>query len=407
MNTEAAWSVKIVQNTTMKNTFIHIAHIMAVLCLLPSAQDASAQQPDSVTAPYKGFLHRGIVGKVVEYFETSNQSRLTERPTFSFIGGPHYSSDTGFGIGLVAAGLYSENPADTTLLPSNISITADLTTSLFFKFGVNGLHLMDRGNRRVGYNVSFISYKTYYWGIGYQMARRSENKTKYLLLDLQAEIENMFRFSGSWLAGPLLSLNYVAARKIENPEIWGDQPTRFVAAGLGGKLEYDSRDNYTAPNRGWKCELVQRFFPKWLGNSSHPFGETEFGVNNYSPVWTGGVIATRVHGILSYGDTPWGMMPSLGGSERLRGYYEGQYRDKCEMDATVELRQHIKGRSGIAVWGGAGAVFPSFGGFNGRDVLPTYGAGYRWEFKKLTNVRVDVGFGKGCWGVVLNINEAF
>ena len=41
-------------------------------------------------------------------------------------------------------------------------------------------------------------------------------------------------------------------------------------------------------------------------------------------------------------------------------------------------------------------------------LLPNLGAGYRWEFKKDVNVRLDVGFGKsGQWSFMFGINEAF
>ena len=149
------------------------------------------------------------------------------------------------------------------------------------------------------------------------------------------------------------------------------------------------------------------FFPRFTGNSDNSFSSTEFSFNHYATVWRGGVMASRIHGSFSYGHTPWGLMPTAGGSSQMRGYYEGQYRDKCETDLTVELRQHVYRRSGIVVWGGLGAVYPSPGKFRSRYLLPNYGAGYRWELKKATNVRLDIGFGKGCVGVEFNINEAF
>ena len=43
-----------------------------------------------------------------------------------------------------------------------------------------------------------------------------------------------------------------------------------------------------------------------------------------------------------------------------------------------------------------------------RTLLPNWGFGYRWEFKKNVNVRLDYGFGKpGHSGFIFNINEAF
>ena len=91
----------------------------------------------------------------------------------------------------------------------------------------------------------------------------------------------------------------------------------------------------------------------------------------------------------------------------MRGYYDGRYRDKIAMDAIVELRQHVWRRNGIAVWGGAGTVVPSIAKMRWHKVLPCFGAGYRWEFKKRSNVRLDFGIGRGETSFIFNINEAF
>lgn len=79
---------------------------------------------------------------------------------------------------------------------------------------------------------------------------------------------------------------------------------------------------------------------------------------------------------------PWGLMATLGSSYSMRGYYEGRYRDKCAMDAQIELRQHVWKRNGVAVWAGAGTIFPEFSAFTPKHILPNYGFGYRWEFKR-------------------------
>jgi hypothetical protein len=67
----------------------------------------------------------------------------------------------------------------------------------------------------------------------------------------------------------------------------------------------------------------------------------------------------------------------------------------------------VWGRHGFAVWTGAGAVYPRLSEFRFKEILPNYGIGYRWEFKKGVNVRLDVGFGKHEKGVNFSINEAF
>ncbi|MDE5632787.1 MAG: hypothetical protein K2I54_08290, partial [Muribaculaceae bacterium] len=68
---------------------------------------------------------------------------------------------------------------------------------------------------------------------------------------------------------------------------------------------------------------------------------------------------------------------------------------------------HIWRRNGLVAWVGAGTVFPKFSAMSMRKVLPNYGIGYRWEFKKRVNVRLDLGFGKHQTGFIFSINEAF
>lgn len=348
-----------------------------------------------------------IIKKVINYFESTNKEVITNKPKFSFIGGPHYSSDTKFGIGLLSAGLYSTDPANVSLEPSNVTLFADITTAGYFKIGVEGLHLYKRNQRRIDYELSFNSYSTYYWGIGTDKALREENKSKYLLLDVCLKIDHLWEVKDNLFAGPQLKLDYTAAHKIRNAAMWNNQPQKASAIMIGAKVQYDSRDNYTSPSVGWLGDVSFGWNKGLNSNYRGDFTSIEAKLCNYSSIWKEGVLASRAHGHFTFGNTPWCYMPVLGASGTMRGYYEGQYRDKQEFDVTFELRQHLFRRCGMVVWGGIGSVFPSLSGFRARYILPTYGIGYRWEFKKKTNVRVDVGFGKKCWGVDFNIGEAF
>lgn len=348
-----------------------------------------------------------LIKKVIRYFENSNKDSITRRPKFSFIGGPHYSSDTKFGIGLLAAGLYSTNPSDTTLEPSNVTLFADLTTGRYYKVGIEGLHLYGNGSRRIDYEFSFNSYTTYYWGIGVDNGLVEENKTRYQLFNFKLSADHLWKVWSDLYAGPLLKLEYTSAKHIQNKARWVGQPLKVYVMEVGGKVQFDNRDNYTAPSKGWVADVAACYDQGISSKYKGQYATLSFNVCNYTKVWKSGVIASRLHGIFTFGDTPWCNMPTLGAAGTMRGYYEGQYRDKQEMDLTVELRQHLMGRSGIVVFGGVGGVFPSFKRLGDRHILPSYGVGYRWEFKKNTNVRIDVGFGKRCWGIEFSIGEAF
>ncbi len=74
---------------------------------LLSAQTDSTAVADTLNAGKKGFFKRFI-----EYFEKSNKVDPAKKFDFSIIGGPHYSSDTKLGLGMVASGLYRIDRTD-------------------------------------------------------------------------------------------------------------------------------------------------------------------------------------------------------------------------------------------------------------------------------------------------------
>lgn len=389
-----------------------------ILCLTTS--DISAQSvteeptgkdmlPPEVTPLHPDTLsvHKNIFEKIISYFDEANKDTITRRPKFSFIGGPHYSSDTKFGIGVLAAGLYSTDPENSLLEPSNITLFADVTTGKYYKVGVRGLHLYRENTRRVNYELFFNSYNTYYWGIGVDNAERKSNKTPYLLLNTGIEVDHQWEIRRNVFAGPLLRWYYTSAGHIEDYAVWSTQPTKAMVIEVGIKAQLDSRDNYTYPMKGFFGEFMASYNRGIFGPFKKGFGSIDFNIRNYTSIWHNGVLASCLAGKFTLGDVPWCYMPTLGESGSMRGYYEGQYRDKDEIELTLELRQRVYRRSGIVVWGGGAALFHSFRHIRGKDFLPTYGLGYRWEFKKRTNIRIDIGFGRKCWGVDFNIGEAF
>ena len=146
--------------------------------------------------------------------------------------------------------------------------------------------------------------------------------------------------------------------------------------------------------------------PTYLGNNN-TYWSAEMQLATYRKAWRGAIIAGELHTRQSTGQVPWPMLSDVGSSNRMRGYYEGRYRDKNVIDAQLELRQHIWHRNGIALWVGAAEVFPRYSELRLSRILPNAGVGYRWQFKKGVNVRLDYGFSRNGTGFIFNINEAF
>lgn len=363
--------------------------------------DGSSMSSDTIVAKPKG-----VLTKFLNYFKESNKGKSSNRIDFSVIGGPHYSSDEKFGIGLVAAGLYRSDLSDSISPMSDVSIYADGTTSMRFKLGIRGNHIFSGDKSRLIYDINFASISTQFWGIGYDMAEEDDNECDFKYLAWQARVNHVWRLCDCLFLGPMLTVDYINGRHFERPELWQGQEPRTFNIGIGVTLQYDTRDFLPNAYRGVYLRLDQSFNPNVMGKG-YNFGLTELTAAWYHRVWSTATLAMQAHGRVTYGNTPWGLLSTLGGSHTMRGYFEGRYRDKSEIDCCVELRQHIWRRSGVVAWVGAGTIFPKFADLRWKTVLPNYGVGYRWEFKKRVNVRFDVGFGRGQSGFLFSINEAF
>lgn len=347
------------------------------------------------------------VNRILDYFNDSNKNKKHKRFDFSVIGGPHYASDTKFGLGLVAAGLYRTDPNDSILPPSNVSLYGDVSSVGFYMLGVRGNHIAPKGRYRIDYHLYFYSFPADFWGIGYEMGDNDANKSDMKRWQAQAEVSFLFRVADNFYIGPMASYDYVIGKHIERPELLQGMDRHTWNVGAGVSLVYDNRDNLTNPHRGIYLNINQMFRPGFMGND-YAFSTTAFRFDAYQRLGKGTVLAEDIGANLNFGNPSWGMMAELGGTHSMRGYYEGRYRDKHSLEATVELRQHVWKRNGIVVWVGAGTIFPKFSALRSKQILPNAGVGYRWEFKKNVNVRLDYGFGKsGQSGFLFNINEAF
>lgn len=390
----------------MKHILTILVMMMALGCYAsePFTQDTipSQQMADTTQHARKSWMTRFL-----DYFNDANKNKKHKRFDFSIIGGPHYASDTKFGLGMVAAGLYRSDPNDTLLPPSNVSLFGDVSTVGFYMLGVRGNHIAPRGRYRIDYRLYFYSFPSDFWGIGYEMGDNDYNKSDMKRWQAQAEAAFLFRVADNFYVGPMASYDYVIGKNIERPELLNGMDHHTWNVGAGVSLVYDNRDNLTNPHRGIYLNLKQMFRPRFMGND-YAFSTTKFRFDCYQQLGEGTVLAEDFGANFNFGNPSWGMMANLGGTSSMRGYYEGRYRDKHSLEATVELRQHVWKRNGIVVWAGAGTVFPKFSELRSNRILPNVGVGYRWEFKKNVNVRLDYGFGKsGQSGFLFNINEAF
>ena len=366
--------------------------------------DTTAVKADTTAVKAK----HGLVARLLQYFAESDKPKPDKKIDFGIIGGPHYASDTGLGLGLVASALYSTGRSDSTLEKSNASLYSDMTTKGFRMIGIRGNNIFPKKRYRLDYRIYVYTLPSYLWGFSYPQSDNDDNKSKYSRTKFEVMARFLIPINRYSYLGPIARYQYVHAYKLKDkaPQLLEGLPKTVSDFGVGVSYTFDSRDFMLSASRGWFMQLDLTTNPTFLGNNN-TYWSAELQLATYRKAWRGAIIAGELHTRQSTGQVPWPMLADVGSSNRMRGYYEGRYRDKNVIDAQVELRQHIWHRNGIVLWLGAAEVFPRYSDMRFSRILPNAGVGYRWQFKKGVNVRLDYGFSRNGTGFIFNINEAF
>ena len=298
-------------------------------------------------------IKNNLFQRIYRYYQQSNEVRNDKKIDFSIIGGPHFSKDTKLGLGIVASGLYRLDRTGMSLSPSNISLYGDITTTGFYLLGIDGNTIFPRDLYRLDVNMYFFSFLSQYWGIGYGNGKRNDGYTEYKRKEIQIKLDFYREIAPNTFIGVTGMYRHVNGKDFKDIRFLEGERNKISSLGGGLILTYDSRDFIPNPYKGTYAKIEQTFFPKFLGNC-YSFQRTDLQIRHYDELWKGAVLAYDLNGTFKSGNTPWSMVAHLG-----------------------------------------------------KETLPSYGLGYRWEFKNRVNIRLDYGIGKGQSSFYFNINEAF
>ena len=193
---------------------------------------------------------------------------------------------------------------------------------------------------------------------------------------------------------------------------------KYFNVGIGGLIQYDTRDDVATPTRGMLLGANFKLFGKyWGGAYNYEIIELEYRQfkNVFRPRSTLAWIAKSQIGL---GDIPFPELPTFGSPFDLRGYYMGKYRDKSMAYGIVEYR-HMFGspakyksgnfwaKCGFVAWVGTGTIGET--PFDWNKWKLNFGAGLRFQMQPGKNFRLDVGKEPGQPGmqVYMNMTEAF
>lgn len=181
-----------------------------------------------------------------------------------------------------------------------------------------------------------------------------------------------------------------------------------LLSGGGVVVNYDTRDHLFTPRSGMLTELVLFANQKAFG-SDFNFQKLYLDVNYFIPVANTHTLGLQVYTELTAGNPPFNQLSQLGGNKRLRGFYEGRFRDKNYLMTQVEYRLPLFWRFGATAFAGTGRVAPEAATLFTSGWHYTYGAGLRimLDTKARINLRLDIAFGPDTNGFYLTFGEAF
>ena len=395
-----------------------IALLLALLLSTPLAAQHSEQRiigGDTITVKYTPIdqstsAARGESGfsRWVNKFVTRDISDVGYGANYSIIGGPAYSSSTSLRLKLIGDMAYRTRSMSLDVEPSRLELSAEISITGYYRVAVDGYNCLGTGRHRLFYHIETATQPTKFWGVSYA---ESDNDThgSYTSKRHMAWLRYSYAIARHTYVGVYGDYRYLSAAKCDSYTslILGKEPMSISTAGFGINLAYDSRNSLTDPKQGIYLGAEYIYRPHQLSNLSQDLWQFTTQFNFYVSLWRGATLAYDLYGEFRPDNTPWLLRSQLGDECRMRGYYEGRYNGNNMISTQLELRQHIWDRLGCVAWGGCGTIFSTWQECNFREILPTYGIGLRWQVRNNSNIRLDFGLGRRCYGFVIGINEAF
>ena len=304
----------------------------------PNARHVRMADTSALAAPVK---RPGLIRRIIDYYSRSNVDRTFEKKIdWSIAPGPNYSSDVGFGIGFLLAGLYRLDRTDSVTAPSNISIYGNFTTEKFVLLRFSGDNIYNHNKQRLSYSGAFVYFPGAFYGVGYNAGKEGYAQdltttmgafrisyctslvgrfyigvsggidysgAKYKnsgmadrMNGIQADVESGKPVPGGKM-GELYNLwqegrydpakqdpfsNYIATT--------GDKPNAFNA-NVGLFAQYDTRDVTFNASKGIFIKAEAKWYPEWLGNTRRTFGRFTLTFDFYQKLWKGAVLACDLY----------------------------------------------------------------------------------------------------------------
>lgn len=323
-----------------------------------------------------------------------------------------YQEETSVGFG-VSGGYYFNSSSLSKI--SSISGSIIYTLKNQAKINVNPRLFTNGKKCYLGGNFNIKYYPDRYYGIG---TTQPQCDIPYISKSFD------LKFQPAYYVIPEFSVGFNLAfqgERVEYEEQYKQQVAEaqqkfgsigwnpYFMWGLGAYFAYDTRDNSFYPQKFSNfVKLSALCYVKALG-SSYDVTSLTLDVRQYIPTWVGQVFAWQIYADMRIGrEVPFRMLPTLGGSDNIRGFRERKFTDNFMWEAQVEYRIPIWWRLKAAVFCSVGDVYNIYD-LKYDKLKVGYGLGLRCRLNEArVNLRFDVAFNNyGEYKFMFTATEAF
>jgi outer membrane protein assembly factor BamA len=321
------------------------------------------------------------------------------------------SIETGWSFGTAGVLTFRLSRADTLSRTSSLDLLVLYSTKKQLVTAINGSQYFNKEKFILNEQVSFSSFPDKFWGLGKNTPDTAEESYKfnqyYVYLHLLRKVAPdlfvglLFEMQRVW------NVSYEMGGLFDQQQVLGRNG--YHVAGLGSSITYDKRNHAFAPDKGIFCQLSFNHFDKFWG-SQYNYTNIVLDLRKYVRIFHNQVLAFQLFSFSNMGEVPIRSLASFGGASRMRGYYDGRYKDLSQMILQGEYRFPVYKRISAVAFAGSGNVGRTVTDYSLSELKLSYGAGLRIALnkKEKLNLRIDYGIGQGKnSGFYLQLGEAF
>lgn len=337
-----------------------------------------------------------------------------------FIG---YTPDLGGIFGL--AGIFFYGPdvgvpeEDQQGIPNNTVVMNNIfTTNRSLIIAAVTVNYFDRDTWRLDTRTAFTRFPEDFYALGTPAGQGDDAKERFNATNLRLSGSIARRVTPGLYLGPFLEFvsysvtDQVSGGALETADVAGNQgSTQAFLPGV--KAIYDTTDGSFFPTHGSLMEVTVQTAPEQTSDTGS-FGIMTVDLRRYMQPWAQrrDVLAVQTLYQQSWGNTPFFLLPSVGGDDTLRGYAEERFRGSTALSGQVEYRIPLRHRLGLAGFVAAGQAAPSVGELDLSDPVIAGGVGLRFAMNQEQglNLRLDLAFSReypSRPAIYVNAREAF